>query len=95
MVAMGFGDGGRYGEGSLVVAGEYRSNYVTTGEPSDPEAQLILFMDASALKTFQRERSWQSKGEPAQGSVIRLGWQEGDVQLNLPLGGRKFTRVSR
>lgn len=95
MVAMGFGEGGRYGEGSLLVGGEARSYYVTAGEAAGPEAQLLLFMDAAALAEFSDERSWQALQEPPRESVIRLGWQNGDLQLGLPLAGSKYTRVAK
>ena len=41
MVAMGFGEGGRYGEGSLLVGGEAPAYYVTAGASTGPEAQLL------------------------------------------------------
>ena len=95
MVAMGFGEGGRYGEGSLLVGGEARSYYVTAGEGTGPEAELLLFMDAAALAEFSDDRSWQAASEPSAESVIRLGWRNGDLQLGLPLAGSKYTRVNK
>ncbi|MEM1111445.1 MAG: hypothetical protein AAGI11_06010 [Pseudomonadota bacterium] len=95
MVAMGFGEGGRYGEGSLWVGGEPRSYYVTAGGPDGPAAELLVFLSDTALADLNGGRSWRVLAEPPPEDVVRLGWDNGRLQVGLPLAGSRFVRLER
>lgn len=65
IVRMGFGTGGQYGEGALLVGGEAVAYYATTGPlhqfPKDAArtAKVILFMTDDALVSFRNTIGWQ------------------------------------
>ncbi|GAB5445169.1 lipid-binding SYLF domain-containing protein [Gymnodinialimonas sp.] len=65
IVKMGFGVGGEFGEGSLVVKGETVDYYVTAGTTygmspeSEYKAEVIFFMTEEALQEFRRTHSWK------------------------------------
>jgi lipid-binding SYLF domain-containing protein len=65
IVRMGFGTGGQYGEGALLVDGEAVAYYATSGpRPKFPEAavrtgKVILFMTDAALISFRNTVGWQ------------------------------------
>lgn len=65
IVGMGFGTGGQYGEGALLVAGETVAYYATTGarhqlpEGARRTAKVILFMTDDALVSFRNTVGWQ------------------------------------
>ncbi|MEQ9394006.1 lipid-binding SYLF domain-containing protein [Haliea sp.] len=65
IVGMGFGTGGQYGEGALLVGGETVAYYATTGSRHQlPEgalrtAKVILFMTDDALVSFRNTVGWQ------------------------------------
>ncbi len=63
IVEMGFGVGGEFGEGSLMVRGQTIDYYATAGETfgmgpeSEFKAKAIFFMTEEALDTFRAQRS--------------------------------------
>lgn len=65
VVTMGFGVGGEFGEGSLLVDGETVDYYATAGKShgTSPEsgfkAEVILFMTDEALVAFRQNHSWK------------------------------------
>jgi lipid-binding SYLF domain-containing protein len=91
IVRMGFGTGGQYGEGALLVGGEAVAYYATTGSrhefPEDARrtGKVILFMTDDALVSFRNTVSWQIgvHGEvdlvQAVGNTVRLAREEHPV----------------
>lgn len=65
IVKMGFGVGGQFGEGALVVDGETVAYYATAGETygnlpdADYKAEVIFFMTDEALQAFRNTPSWK------------------------------------
>ncbi len=65
VVKMGFGVGGQYGEGSLLVAGEPVAYYATAGASfglqvgAQFKAEVILFMSEKALQDFRNSQGWE------------------------------------
>jgi lipid-binding SYLF domain-containing protein len=75
IVEMGFGAGGQFGEGALMVDGETVAYYATAGTTfgdlpdADYKAEVIFFMTADALQAFRNTPSWKV-GEHATVPVI-------------------------
>lgn len=65
IVEMGFGTGGQYGEGVLLIDGEAKAYYATAGAEhgvpaqEGPKAQVILFMTRQALIDFRNTVNWK------------------------------------
>ena len=65
LVRMGFGTGGQYGEGALLIGGEPVAYYATTSARHElPQgalrsAKVILFMTDDALVSFRNTVNWQ------------------------------------
>jgi lipid-binding SYLF domain-containing protein len=65
LVKMGFGVGGEFGEGTLLVDGKTVAYYASAGTTfgmgpeADYKAEVILFMTAEALQSFRDSRSWK------------------------------------
>jgi lipid-binding SYLF domain-containing protein len=65
VVEMGFGEGGRYGEGALLIDGAAVAYYATAGAPhrvaqtEGRKAEVILFMTRQALIDFRNTINWQ------------------------------------
>jgi lipid-binding SYLF domain-containing protein len=65
VVKMGFGVGGEYGEGSLLVPGKPTSYFVNAGASFglqvgvQTKSEVILFMTEEALKKFQNSAGWK------------------------------------
>jgi lipid-binding SYLF domain-containing protein len=63
---VGFGIGGEYGEGALLIAGKPVSYYSTSGASfglqlgAQAKSQVILFMTQSALARFRRSKGWEA-----------------------------------
>lgn len=66
VVEMGFGIGGAYGEGSLLVQGETVDYYSTAGASFGLQvglqfkALIVLFMNESVLAKFRRSKGWEA-----------------------------------
>jgi lipid-binding SYLF domain-containing protein len=78
VVKMGFGVGGEYGEGSLMVGGEPRAYFVTAGASfglqlgAQFKSEVILFMTEEALQKFQNSRGWKV-GVDGSVALLNLG----------------------
>jgi lipid-binding SYLF domain-containing protein len=78
VVKLGFGVGGEYGEGTLLVPGKPTSYFVTAGASFGLQAgvqkksQVILFMTQEALKKFQNSRGWKV-GVDGSVALVKLG----------------------
>ena len=65
VVKMGFGVGGQYGEGSLLVDGTPVAYYATAGASfglqigAQYKAEVILFMTEQALSDFRSSQGWE------------------------------------
>jgi lipid-binding SYLF domain-containing protein len=65
IVKMGFGAGGQFGEGALVVDGETVAYYATAGNTfgnlpdAEYKAEVIFFMTDEALMAFRNTPSWK------------------------------------
>ncbi len=81
VVKMGFGVGGEYGEGSLMVKDKPTSYFVTAGASfglqigAQVKSEVILFMTEDALRQFQNSRGW------------KVGLDGSVALLNLGAGG--------
>jgi lipid-binding SYLF domain-containing protein len=78
VVKMGFGVGGQYGEGSLLVKDMPTSYFVTAGASfglqvgAQVKSEVILFMTDEALSKFQNSRGWRV-GVDGSVALIKLG----------------------
>ncbi len=65
VIKAGFGIGGEYGEGKLIVKGQSAAYYATAGASigfqmgAQMKSQIILFMESSALKSFRNSEGWK------------------------------------
>jgi len=65
LVKMGFGVGGQFGEGALLVEGETVAYYATAGKTygnlpdADYKAEVIFIMTEEALQAFRNSPSWK------------------------------------
>ncbi len=65
IVKMGFGVGGQYGEGSLLIDGKPEAYYATAGATfglqlgAQYKTEMILFMTEEALKGFRARPGWE------------------------------------
>ena len=65
VVKMGFGEGGQYGEGALLVEREPVAYYATAGSKfglqlgSQYKAEVILFMTEESLQQFRSTQGWK------------------------------------
>lgn len=77
VVKMGFGVGGQFGEGTLVVGGETVGYYATAGSTfgdlpdAEYKAEVIFFMTEEALQAFRDTHSWKV-GEHANVPVMKV-----------------------
>lgn len=66
VVKAGFGIGGEYGEGALLVAGKPVAYYSTAGASiglqfgAQVKSQIILFMNAGVLRRFRDSDGWKA-----------------------------------
>jgi lipid-binding SYLF domain-containing protein len=65
VVKMGFGVGGEFGEGTLVVDGKTEGYYATAGQQfgnlpnAEYKAEVIFFMTDEALQAFRDTHGWK------------------------------------
>ena len=97
MVEMGFGVGGEFGEGALIVDGKTVNYYAIAGTSFDFDASLgykaevIVFKTEEALAAFQQTLSWKV-GEHANVPMIVSADKAGEsVGLEHPVVGVIFT----
>ncbi|GAB4357915.1 MAG: lipoprotein [Gammaproteobacteria bacterium] len=66
VVKAGFGIGGEYGEGALLVGGQPVAYYSTAGASiglqfgAQVKSQIILFMNSGVLKQFRNSEGWKA-----------------------------------
>lgn len=86
VVKMGFGTGGEYGEGALLIRGEAVAYYATAGtrhglpEGASRKAEVILFMTEQALVAFRNTVSWQV-GVHGEVDLVRADRATGALRL--------------
>lgn len=79
VVQMGFGIGGEYGEGSLLIHGESVGYYSTGGTSFGLQvglqfkALMLLFMTDSALAKFRRHRKGWEAGVDGKIALVTIG----------------------
>ncbi|WP_133125994.1 YSC84-related protein [Pseudohalioglobus lutimaris] len=65
VVKLGFGVGGEFGEGVLLVDGEPKAYYATSGAPfgmklgQQIKSEVIVFRSEEALASFRNTRGWK------------------------------------
>jgi lipid-binding SYLF domain-containing protein len=66
VMKMGFGIGGEYGEGALLVDDQGAGYFATAGASfglqmgAESKTQVILFMDPRVLRKFRRSNGWEA-----------------------------------
>jgi lipid-binding SYLF domain-containing protein len=89
MVKMGFGVGGEFGEGTLLVGGETVDYYATAGTTfghlpdAEYKAEVIFFMTEEALQSFRDTHSWKV-GEHATVAMLTDVTAGGAVSASSP-----------
>jgi lipid-binding SYLF domain-containing protein len=87
VVKMGFGVGGQYGEGALILDGEPVAYYATAGASfglqlgAQYKSEVILFMTEEALTRFRGSQGWE------------VGVDSSVAILNVGMGGKIDTRT--
>lgn len=65
VVEIGFGVGGQYGEGVLLIDGKPDGFYTTAGAPfglkreAKSKSEVVVFRTSKALQQFRKRRSWK------------------------------------
>ena len=111
VVKLGFGVGGEYGEGVLLVAGQPIGFYATSGASfglppgSRIKSEVVVFVSEVALQAFLERRSWQvgEGGLVLANAPMRAGpegmvgyvFSESGLVPGLTLDGAKITRLAR
>ena len=96
VVKMGFGVGGEYGEGSLLVPDRPTTYFVTAGASFglqlgvQTKSEVLLFMTEEALRKFQNSTGWKV-GVDGSVALIKLG-ADGSFDTTTPerVGGRLY-----
>ncbi|NND66754.1 MAG: hypothetical protein HKN19_04120 [Halioglobus sp.] len=97
VIEMGFGVGGEFGEGALVVDGEIEAYYATAGktfgmpERSPFKGEAVFFFSEAGLAAFRQIRTWR----PARHGLVRVVNDPDEIRDALrdksPLVGLIFT----
>ena len=111
VVKLGFGVGGEYGEGVLLVAGEPAGYYATSGANfglptgSRVKSEVVVFASESALKAFLGQRSWRvgegglvlasAPSADLPDATVGYVFSETGLVPGLTLEGARFTRLAR
>lgn len=111
VVKLGFGVGGEYGEGILLVAGEPAGYYATSGAAfglppgSGVKSEVVVFVSDAALQAFLERRSWRvgegglvlaNPSSTASGDqAVGYIFAQTGLVPNLSLDGAKITRLAR
>jgi lipid-binding SYLF domain-containing protein len=78
VIKVGFGVGGEYGEGSLLIDGETQAYYATAAGSfgfqlgAQFKAELIMFMTEAALEGFRASNGWEA-GVDGSVAVVTVG----------------------
>ncbi|MFT4613690.1 MAG: lipid-binding SYLF domain-containing protein [Bacteroidia bacterium] len=96
LVEMGFGVGGEFGEGALLIDGQTDAYYATSGKAYGLDfdvsykAEVILFMRDDALQEMLKRRSWR----PVEHGGARIVANSGDIRdalrAKVPIVGLTF-----
>ncbi len=98
VVKIGFGVGGQYGEGVLLIDGSPDSFYTTAGASfglqlgAQFKSEVIVFLSEEALQKFRNSRGWEI-GVDGSVAILELG-AGGSInsrQLNEPVVGFIFS----
>ena len=99
VVKMGFGLGGEFGEGALIVDGKIVEYYAVAGKKfgvgteSRYKAEVIVFKTERALKSFRKSVSWKV-GKHAVVPVVRSAVKPGKLlKSDAPIVGFVFTEA--
>ncbi len=97
VIEMGFGVGGEFGEGALVVDEEIEAYFATAGtthgmpEDSPFKAEVLFFFNDDSIAAFNKIRSWR----PERHGLVRVVHDPADILDALhdesPLVGLIFT----
>lgn len=98
VVKMGFGVGGQFGEGALLIGGEPVAYYATAGASfglqvgAQVKSEALLFMTEEALTKFRNSRGWKV-GVDGSVALVKIGGGGGfDSQtINAPVIGFIFS----
>jgi lipid-binding SYLF domain-containing protein len=98
IIKAGFGIGGEYGEGALLVGGKTKAYYSTAAASigfqlgAQSKSLVVLFMTNDALKQFQTSEGWKAGVD---GSVAVVEWGVGEdintVDIQDPIIGFVFS----
>lgn len=86
VIKAGFGIGGEYGEGALLVNGQIQNYYSTAAASiglqfgAQMKSQIILFMTQSALETFRNSDGWEA-GVDGSVALVEFG-AGGEISSN-------------
>ncbi len=111
VVKLGFGVGGEYGEGVLLVADEPSGYYATSGAAfglppgSQLKSSVVVFTSDTALQSFLARRSWRvgddglvpaiAPAPAVAGGTVAYVFSEAGLVPGLTLDGARFTRLAR
>lgn len=97
VIKMGFGLGGEFGEGALIVDGNFVDYYAIAGKQYNApasaafKAEAVVFRTPAALKAFQDSASWKI-GRHAQVPLLQTVKTRGRVMKSAsPIVGLVFT----
>lgn len=86
VIKAGFGLGGEYGEGALIVGGQTVAYYNTVSASiglqvgAQVKSQVILFMEREALEKFRRSEGWEA-GVDGSIAIVEFGTGQ-DISSN-------------
>ena len=98
VIKVGFGIGGEYGEGALLIGGKTDSYYSTAAASigfqlgAQTKSLVVVFLTTEALKHFQSSKGWKAGVD---GSVAVIEWGMGEdintIDIEDPIIGFVFS----
>ena len=98
VIKVGFGIGGEYGEGAMIIGGKTDSYYSTAAASigfqlgAQSKSLVLVFMTDEALKHFQSSKGWKAGVD---GSVAVIEWGVGEdintIDIEDPIVGFVFS----
>jgi lipid-binding SYLF domain-containing protein len=98
VIKVGFGIGGEYGEGALIIGGKTDSYYSTAAASigfqlgAQSKSLVVVFMTTESLKHFQSSKGWKAGVD---GSVAVIEWGVGEdintIDIEDPIIGFVFS----
>jgi lipid-binding SYLF domain-containing protein len=101
IIKAGFGIGGEYGEGALLVRGRPVGHYncvsASLGFQLGAQARslIILFMTEQALAEFGRTDGWKVGTDRIRNPIVGFIFDNKGLMYNLTLEGTKISRISQ